>query len=110
MSWIDIGAIDDIPLRGARIVKTALGCVAVFRTDVGEVFATSDRCPHKGGPLSEGIVHGRKVTCPLHNWVFSLETGEAQGADDGQIETYPTRILDGRVMLDATLLSTEVAA
>ena len=110
MSWIDIGAIDDIPLRGARIVKTELGCVAVFRTDDNEVFATSDRCPHKGGPLSEGIVHGRKVTCPLHNWVFSLETGEAQGADEGQIETYPTRILDGRVMLDGTLLSAEAAA
>ncbi|WP_197918724.1 nitrite reductase small subunit NirD [Thiosulfatihalobacter marinus] len=110
MSWIDIGAITDIPLRGARIVKTELGCVAVFRTDDNEVFATSDRCPHKGGPLSEGIVHGRKVTCPLHNWVFSLETGEAQGADDGQIATYPTRILDGRVMLDGTHLATEAAA
>ena len=110
MSWIDIGAITDIPLRGARIVKTELGCVAVFRTDDNEVFATSDRCAHKGGPLSEGIVHGRKVTCPLHNWVFSLETGEAQGADDGQIATYPTRILDGRVMLDGTHLATEAAA
>ena len=110
MSWIDIGAITDIPLRGARIVKTELGCVAVFRTDDNEVFATSDRCPHKGGPLSEGIVHGRKVTCPLHNWVFSLETGEAQVADDGQIATYPTRILDGRVMLDGTHLATEAAA
>ena len=110
MSWIDIGAITDIPLRGARIVKTELGCVAVFRTDDNEVFATSDRCPHKGGPLSEGIVHGRKVTCPLHNWVFSLETGEAKGADDGQIATYPTRILDGRVMLDGTHLATEAAA
>ena len=110
MSWIDIGAITDIPLRGARIVKTEMGCVAVFRTDDNEVFATSDRCPHKGGPLSEGIVHGRKVTCPLHNWVFSLETGEAQGADDGQIATYPTRILDGRVMLDGTHLATEAAA
>jgi nitrite reductase (NADH) small subunit len=110
MSWIDIGAITDIPLRGARIVKTELGCVAVFRTDDNEVFATSDRCPHKGGPLSEGIVHGRKVTCPLHNWVFSLETGEAQGADDGQIATYPTRILDGRVMLDGTHLAAEAAA
>ena len=110
MSWIDLGAITDIPLRGARIVKTELGCVAVFRTDDNEVFATSDRCPHKGGPLSEGIVHGRKVTCPLHNWVFSLETGEAQGADDGQIATFPTRILDGRVMRDGTHLATEAAA
>ncbi|MEQ9694825.1 nitrite reductase small subunit NirD [Shimia sp. SDUM112013] len=110
MSWLDIGHIDDIPLRGARIVKTAVGCVAVFRTDETEVFATTDRCPHKGGPLSEGIVHGRKVTCPLHNWVFSLETGEAQGADDGQIDTYDTRVVDGRILLDAKQIKAQVAA
>ncbi|WP_299424937.1 nitrite reductase small subunit NirD [uncultured Shimia sp.] len=110
MNWIDICSITDIPLRGARIVKTAVGCVAVFRTDDSEVFATSDRCPHKGGPLSEGIVHGKAVTCPLHNWVFSLETGEAQGADEGQIATFATQIEDGRVMLDVTELTPGVAA
>jgi nitrite reductase (NADH) small subunit len=110
MSWIDIGALDDIPLRGARIVKTVVGCVAVFRTGEDEVFATSDKCPHKGGPLSEGIVHGKSVTCPLHNWVFSLESGEAQGADEGQIATYPTRVEAGRVLLDAKLLAKQVAA
>ncbi|MFT6450955.1 MAG: nitrite reductase (NADH) small subunit [Halocynthiibacter sp.] len=110
MSWIDIGALDDIPLRGARIVKTVAGCVAVFRTGEDEVFATSDKCPHKGGPLSEGIVHGKSVTCPLHNWVFSLESGEAQGADEGQIATYPTRVEAGRVLLDAKLLAKQVAA
>ncbi len=110
MSWIDICSVAEIPLRGARIVKTSVGCVAVFRTDTEEVFATSDRCPHKGGPLSEGIVHGRKVTCPLHNWVFSLETGDAQGADEGQIATYATQIVDGRVMLDGSELTASVAA
>ncbi len=104
MSWIDIGALDDVPLRGARLVKTRLGCVAVFRTGEAEVFAASNACPHKGGPLSEGIVHGRKVTCPLHNWVFDLETGEAQGADDGRIDTYKVRVEDGRVLLDGALL------
>ncbi|TCL00450.1 assimilatory nitrite reductase (NAD(P)H) small subunit [Shimia isoporae] len=110
MNWVDICSVTDIPLRGARIVKTAVGCVAVFRTDDNEVFATSDRCPHKGGPLSEGIVHGKKVTCPLHNWVFSLETGEAQGADEGQIATFATQVVNGRVMLDASELTTGVAA
>ncbi len=104
MSWIDVGHIDDIPLRGARTVKTRGGCVALFRTGEAEVFATSGTCPHKGGPLAEGIVHGRKVTCPLHNWVFSLETGEAQGADEGRIATYPVRIEDGRLMLDTARL------
>ncbi|MDC0738804.1 nitrite reductase small subunit NirD [Cognatishimia sp. SS12] len=110
MSWLDIGAIDDIPLRGARVVKTALGCVAVFRTDDNEVFATSDRCPHKGGPLSEGIVHGRKVTCPLHNWVFSLESGEAQGADEGQIATFAAKVEQGRILLDGAALQARTAA
>ena len=109
MSWIDIGALDDIPLRGARIVKTALGCVAVFRTAENEVFATTDRCPHKGGPLSEGIVHGKSVTCPLHNWVFSLKSGEAQGADEGRIATFTVRIEAGRLLLDASVIERSAA-
>ncbi|NVO28812.1 nitrite reductase small subunit NirD [Donghicola sp. C2-DW-16] len=109
MSWTDIAALEDIPVRGARIVKTHAGCIAVFRTDDNEVFATSDRCPHKGGPLSEGIVHGKSVTCPLHNWVFSLETGEAQGADEGQIATYPARVENGRVLMDLSEIN-KVAA
>ena len=109
MSWTDIAALEDIPVRGARIVKTHAGCIAVFRTADDEVFATSDRCPHKGGPLSEGIVHGKSVTCPLHNWVFSLETGEAQGADEGQIATYPARVENGRVLMDLSEIN-KVAA
>lgn len=110
MSWLDIGPIDDIPLRGARIVKTHAGCVAVFRTDVDEVFATSNTCAHKGGPLAEGIVHDRKVTCPLHSWVYSLETGEAQGADEGSIATYPVRLENGRILLDGAALRARSAA
>lgn len=110
MSWIDIGTLEDVPVRGARLVRTPAGCVAVFRTGEQEVFAAADRCPHKGGPLSEGIVHGRKVTCPLHNWVFSLETGEAQGSDDGVIDTYPVKIEAGRLLLDATRLAGRSAA
>lgn len=110
MNWTDICSVTDIPLRGARIVKTAAGCVAVFRTNDNEVFATSDRCPHQGGPLSEGIVHGKAVTCPLHNWVFSLETGEAQGANEGRITTFSARIIDDRVLLDTTDLIPGVAA
>lgn len=109
MSWVDIGSVEDIPVRGARVVKTALGCVAVFRTSENEVFATSDRCPHKNGPLSEGIVHDQKVTCPLHNWVFDLNTGEAQGADEGKIDTFPAKVEAGRILLDATLLMNRAA-
>ncbi|MCG7625813.1 MULTISPECIES: nitrite reductase small subunit NirD [unclassified Epibacterium] len=110
MSWIDIGTLDDIPLRGARVVKTPLGCVALFRPAEDEVYALSDRCPHKGGPLSDGIVHGKQVTCPLHNWVFSLETGAAQGADQGQVATYSVRIEGGRLLMDATELGKRDAA
>jgi nitrite reductase (NADH) small subunit len=109
MSWIDIGSIEQIPVRGARVVKTKLGCIAVFRTAEDEVFATSDRCPHKGGPLSEGIVHGTSVTCPLHNWVFELNSGEAQGADEGKIDTYAIRIENGRLMLDAAVMERSAA-
>ncbi len=110
MSWIDLGSLDAVPERGARIVKTRAGCVALFRTGPDEVFATSNNCPHKGGPLSEGIVHDRKVTCPLHNWVFDLETGEAQGADDGRIATYPVRIEDGRILIEGDALAVGQAA
>ena len=109
MSWIDVGSIDDIPLRGARKVKTAKGCIALFRTDTAEVFATEATCPHKQGPLNEGIVHGQSITCPLHNWVFDLTTGEAQGADEGRIETYPVRIEEGRIMIPARLAARSAA-
>ncbi len=103
-AWIDIGAIDDIPKLGARVVKTPHGCVAVFRTVDDEVFAMNDRCPHKNGPLSQGIIHGRTVTCPLHNWVISLESGSAQGADQGQVRTFATRVDSGRILIDADAL------
>ncbi|UDF32700.1 UNVERIFIED_ORG: nitrite reductase small subunit NirD (plasmid) [Roseateles sp. XES5] len=87
MNWFAIGDIADIPLRGARCVKTPQGRIAVFRTAENEVFAIEDHCPHKGGPLSQGIVHAKAVTCPLHNWVISLETGKALGADQGAVKT-----------------------
>jgi nitrite reductase (NADH) small subunit len=109
MSWIDIGAIDAVPERGARVLKTAMGCVAVFRTGEADVFAVSNTCPHKGGPLSEGIVHGQSVTCPLHNWVFDLNTGEAVG-EDGRIDTYPVRVKAGRILIDASALTARSAA
>ena len=110
MNWIDIGALADIPAQGARVVKTAAGCVAVFRTAEDRVFAIDDACPHKGGPLSEGIVHGNSVTCPLHAWVFSLETGMAQGVDEGSVNSYPARVEAGRILLDASRLARRSAA
>ena len=98
-NWHPIGDISDIPLRGARCVKTPQGKIAVFRTAENEVFAIEDHCPHKGGPLSQGIVHAKAVTCPLHNWVISLETGEAQGADNGAVKTIPVRVVNGCISI-----------
>mgnify|MGYP001395007964 CR=1 FL=1 len=109
-AWIEIGTLEDIPVRGARVVRTAKGCIAVFRTATDEVYALDDACPHKGGPLSEGIVHGDKVTCPLHNRVFAFATGEAQGADTEVVATYPVRLEGGRLFLDLSRLARRSAA
>jgi nitrite reductase (NADH) small subunit len=81
--------------------------VAVFRTGSGEVFALRDQCPHRGGPLSQGIVHGTRVTCPLHDWVIDLTSGKATGADEGATPTFNVRVADGRVELE---LPTELLA
>jgi len=89
-----------IPLRGARTVRTPRREIAVFRTASNEFFALENKCPHKGGPLSEGIVHGRKVACPLHNWIIDLESGEAAGADQGCARKFPVKIERGRIYLD----------
>lgn len=97
--WIEIGAIDAIPRRGARRLETRLGPVAVFRTGDDAVFALIDRCPHKGGPLSEGIVSGKRVACPLHNWVVELETGRAVAPDEGCTPFLPIRREKDRLWL-----------
>ena len=98
-NWIDIGQLNDIPRQGARCVKNGETTIAVFRTADDRVFALEDKCPHKNGPLSQGIVHDGCVTCPLHNWVISLETGEAQGADEGRTVSFPVRLENGRILL-----------
>ncbi|MEL7175041.1 MAG: nitrite reductase small subunit NirD [Pseudomonadota bacterium] len=109
-NWIDIADLNEVPRRGARVVKTRDGCVAIFRTAADEVFALDNACPHKQGPLADGIVHGASVTCPLHNWVISLETGLVQGEDNGQVSTYPARAEGGRILLDATFLRARAVA
>ncbi|HFC52872.1 MAG TPA: nitrite reductase small subunit NirD [Gammaproteobacteria bacterium] len=98
--WIEIGNLDDIPVLGSRIVQTPRGDIALFRTGSGAVFALRDRCPHKQGPISQGMVHGTTVTCPLHNWEIDLETGAALPPDEGCTNTYATRIENGVVMIE----------
>ncbi len=98
--WVKIGTMDDIPRQGSRCISLGEKTVAVFRTVDDQVFALEDKCPHKNGPLSQGIVHDGCVTCPLHNWVISLATGEAQGADKGATAAYGIRIENDAVFLD----------
>ena len=98
--WLDIGWLNEIPVRGARTVPVAGGEeIAVFRTGDNQVFALVNRCPHKGGPLSQGIVHGHSVACPLHNWNIALRSGQAQGEDKGCTPTVPVKIVSGRVLI-----------
>lgn len=97
--WIEVGRINDIPRRGSRIVRTPPGDVALFRTEDDQVFAIDDKCPHRQGPLSQGIVAADTVICPLHNWVISLVTGEAQGADKGCVKTHAVQVVDGLIFL-----------
>jgi len=97
--WVAIGSVADIPRQGARCVKNGDMSIAIFRTSDDQVFALEDKCPHNDGPLSQGIVHDGCVTCPLHNWVISLETGEAQGADEGSVSVIPLKVDSGRIYL-----------
>jgi nitrite reductase (NADH) small subunit len=100
--WIEVGKLEDIPKLGARVVQTANGDIAVFRTSDDSVFALRDQCPHKGGPLSQGIVHGHAVTCPLHNWNIMLESGAAVAPDEGCAARYPVRLEQGVILLSLT--------
>lgn len=98
--WLDIGPVDQIEPGTARTLPVQGGEeIAVFRTMNGEVHALVNKCPHKQGPLSQGIVHGTVVTCPLHNWNISLRTGKALGGDEGCVPTIPTKVDAGRIFL-----------
>ena len=106
--WKAICLVTDIPRLGARRVARPQGvAVALFRTADDRVFALLDRCPHKGGPLSQGIVFGSSVACPLHNWTIELADGQARAPDAGCTPSFACRVQDGQVWLDATELATQ---
>jgi nitrite reductase (NADH) small subunit len=102
-TWTDILDVNAIPKLGARVVRHGSLDIAVFRTADDEIFALEDRCPHKGGPLSQGIVHGKKVACPLHNWNIELDSGCAVAPDHGCAREFPVKLEGGRVWLDLSL-------
>lgn len=106
-SWYDLGLVEEIPLRGARRVVIEEKTIGIFRTSADSVFAIEDKCPHQNGPLSQGIVHDNCVTCPLHNWVIDLSSGEAVGADSGSVDRYLVKIVDGRVQISTEPLTTD---
>ncbi len=98
--WTAVVSVNDIPKLGARVVRHGTLDIAVFRSADDEIFALEDRCPHKGGQLSQGIVHGKKVTCPMHGWNIELDTGCASAPDNGCAREFPVKVEDGRVWLD----------
>ncbi len=97
--WLEITNLEEIPVLGSRVVETDTVNIAIFRGKNDAVYAIKDACPHKNGPLSQGIMHGDSVTCPLHNWKISLTSGEALGPDEGCTNVYETKVEDGKVYL-----------
>ena len=99
--WKKICAVGDVPMMGSRVVDSdGHGRIAVFRTSTDEIFAMRDKCPHKAGPLSQGIVHGKTVTCPLHSWKIQLEDGQVVPPDVGCVKRYPVKVEHGDVFID----------
>lgn len=109
--WKTVCNVADIPMLGARVVKRAVkpgearSDVAIFRNSEDKIFALLDRCPHKGGPLSQGIVFGERVACPLHNWNIQLDSGCATAPDEGCAQKFSVKVEDGQVYLDENELN-----
>ena len=113
-NWVKVAPFDEIPKLGARVVRTKDSeqkefDIGVFRTEDDRIFAINNSCPHKGGPLSQGIVHGHSVTCPLHNWVIGLETGEVKGPDQGCARKVKCKVENGVILIEQATLLRQVA-
>lgn len=98
--WVKVAPIDEIPVLGARVVRNNMVDIGIFRLEDDRIFAINNSCPHKGGPLSEGIVYGDKIACPLHSWKISLVDGKADEPDVGQTACFNTKTEDGFVYLE----------
>ena len=98
--WVKVAPLDEIPVLGARVVRNNMVDIGVFRLEDDRIFAINNSCPHKGGPLSEGIVYGDKIACPLHSWKISLVDGKADEPDVGQTACFNTKVEDGFVYLE----------
>ena len=98
-NWKQVATLEDIPPLGSRVINTEHGNIALSRTAADEVFALLDKCPHKGGQLSQGIVFGNKVACPMHNWHINLQDGNAVAPDVGCARNYPVKLEGNLVYL-----------
>jgi len=98
-NWYEVTELDQIPVLGSRVVETDNMNIAIFRGQDNSVFAIKDECPHKQGPLSQGIMHGDSVTCPLHNWRINLISGEALGADDGCTNVFESKVKNNKIFI-----------
>ena len=98
-NWKQVATLEEIPTLGSRVIKSAQGDIALFRTAENEVFALLDKCPHKGGHLSQGIVFGKKVACPMHSWPINLADGNAVAPDVGCARNYPVKLEAGVVFI-----------
>ena len=98
-NWLEVSPLNDIPVLGSRVVETDAGRIAVFRASNDDIFAIKDACPHKQGPLSQGIMHGTSVTCPLHNWKIDLNSGKALGPDEGCTNVFAAKVEDNTVFI-----------
>ena len=105
-SWVRVCTIDEIPVLGARVLQYDGGNIALFRPAADRVFALTDRCPHRGGPLSQGIVSGDTVTCPLHGWNIRLDSGQACAPDVGCARSHAVELRDGIVWLSLSQTAT----
>ena len=91
LTEIKLGPTSDIPPGEGRVYQIEGERIAVFRTRAQEVYAVQAECPHKRGPLADGLVGGETVICPLHGWKFDLKTGQALFGDCG-LKTYPVSV------------------
>ncbi|MBI4755078.1 MAG: nitrite reductase small subunit NirD [Betaproteobacteria bacterium] len=103
MNWIEAGGLDDLPKPGGRKLRTPQGDIALFRTSADEVYALADKCPHRGGPLSQGMVYGQRVQCCMHGLNLDLASGKAVAPDQGCATSYPVKVEGGRVWIGLSL-------
>ena len=100
--WHDVGGVEDIPPLGARVVELPGRRIALFRTRNDRFFALEDRCPHRGGPLADGIVSGDSVVCPLHQWKVCLSSGAVMRPQEqlACVRSFPVKVIDGVVLVE----------